>query len=245
MSTPLNVPVTPSPAGTWPRSVTGTLAGPPLTGLAGPAAPVANTTDPLESPAPAGTRADTRTTRDAPGARLNFDGETLPNGTADDTDAPNRTVPAVPPALAVSLKITAVQLPAAGRRTCALPYPLTPCGSESAASLPAGSTRMTRTLAFGSLAAEALAAEALAGQAIDAFSTAAPRGTLKVTDPELAGTPAQLVKCGLLASDSVTVAFVIAEAPPRPRPLAVTVLAVQAVLVTVTGHDAAAPGLPV
>ena len=77
--------------------------------------------DPLESPAPAGTRADTRTTPDAPGASTSFDGDTVPNGLAADTDAPKRTAPAVPPALAVSLKITAVQVPAAGCSTCALP----------------------------------------------------------------------------------------------------------------------------
>ncbi len=87
-------------------------------------------------------------------------------------------------------------------------------------------------------------ADALAGQAIDAFSSAGPRGTLNFTDPELDAAPAQFVKCGLLASDSVTVAFLTTEAPPKPRPVTVTVCAVQAALVTVTGHDAAAPGLP-
>ena len=163
----------------------------------------------------------------------------MPNDCADDTDAPNRTVPAVPPALAVSLKITAVQVPAAGCSTCALPYPPTPCGSECAASLPAGSTRMTRTLAF-----RFPLADALVGQAIDAFSSARPRGTLNFTVPKLDAAPAQFVKCGLLASDSVTVACLTTDPPLNPRPDTATACAVCAVLVTVTDHDAVAPGLP-
>ena len=167
------------------------------------------------------------------------DGDTVPNGCADDTDAPKRTVPAVPPALAVSLKITAVQLPAAGCSTCALPYPPTPCGSECAASLPAGSTRMTRTLAF-----RFPVPDTLAGQAIDAFSRSWPRGTLNFTVPKLDAVPAQFVNCGLFASDSVTVACLTTEPAPKPRPDTATVCAARAALVTVTDHDAAAPGLP-
>src|SRR6185437_7137885 len=124
VSTPLNVPVTPRPILSCPRSVTGTLTGPP------PAAPVSNTTDPLESPAPAGTRADTHTTPEAPGARTSFDGDTVANDRVADTDAPNRTVPVVPPFAFALLEITAVHVPAAGCSTCALPYPPTPCGSE-------------------------------------------------------------------------------------------------------------------
>jgi hypothetical protein len=48
----------------------------------------------------------------------------------------------------------------------------------------------------------------------------------------------------LLASDSVTVAFLTADPPLNPRPDTATVCAVRAALVTVTDHDAVAPGLP-
>ena len=137
---------------------------------------MAKTTAPLESPAPPGTVAVTRITRDAPGASTSEDGDTVPNGRVDATDAPNCTFPVVPPAVAASLKITAVQVPAAGCSTCALPYPPLPCGSESRRAGCAGSTRTNLTCAAG-LADWA----AVAGQAIDALSSAAPRGTVKRT----------------------------------------------------------------
>src|ERR1700727_583376 len=127
VSTPLNFPVDPSPTGTRPRRVTGTLTGPP------PAGPVLNSIVPLGSPAPAGTTADTRTVFDAPGASVSDDGETDPKPAVRATDAPKRTFPTVPPAVDVSLKISAVHVPAAGCSTCALPKPSTPCGSECAA----------------------------------------------------------------------------------------------------------------
>ncbi|MGH3280710.1 MAG: hypothetical protein ACRDNW_16455 [Trebonia sp.] len=155
--------------------MTGTLTGSPP---AEPAGPAVKTRDPLESPAPTGTRADRCTTAEAPGARTSFDGDTVPNGSARDTEARSRTAAAVPPAAAVPLEITAVQVPAAGCSTCAVPYPLAPCGSECAASFPDGSTRMTRTRAFWSFD-EGLRA----GQEIDAFSSAAPRGTANFTVP--------------------------------------------------------------
>src|SRR5579859_2476906 len=141
-----------------------------------PACPVAKTTAPLESPAPPGTVAVTRITRDAPGTSTSEDRDTVPNGRVFATEAPNCTRPVVPPAAAASLKITAVQVPGAGCSTCAAPYPPLPRGSESAASRCAGPTRMNLTRAAG------LAVwDAAAGQAIDASSRASWRGTVKRT----------------------------------------------------------------
>src|SRR5450756_510904 len=172
VSTPLNVPPLPSPAAIVPRSVTGTVTAPPAD------RPPSSTTAPLESPAPDGTTAETRIVADAPGARESVDGDTVPKDFPRETDAPNRTFPFVPPAFCASLKITAVQVPAAGCSTWALPYPPTPCGSECAASRPAGSTRMSLTRLF-----RLAASDAFAGQAIEVSSTACPEGTLKVTAP--------------------------------------------------------------
>ena len=76
---------------------------------------------PLESPAPAGTTADTRTVLEAPGASVTDDGDTDPNDEVRATDAPNRTAAAVPPAVDSPLKISAVHAPAAGCSTWALP----------------------------------------------------------------------------------------------------------------------------
>ena len=76
---------------------------------------------PLESPAPAGTTDDTRTTAEAPGFSVSAAGDTDPNAEVRATDAPNRTAAAVPPAADVSLKISAVHVPAAGCSTWALP----------------------------------------------------------------------------------------------------------------------------
>src|ERR1700733_994635 len=115
LSTPLNVPLVPSPTSTRPRRVTGTLTGPP------PAGAAANSIAPLESPAPAGTTADTRTALEAPGASVTDDGDTDPNDEVRATDAPNRTAAAVPPAVDSSLKMSAVHAPAAGCSTWALP----------------------------------------------------------------------------------------------------------------------------
>ena len=75
----------------------------------------------MSRPRPAGTTADTRTVADAPGFSVSDDGDTDPNDEVRATVAPNRTAPAVPPAVDVSLKISAVHVPAAGCSTCALP----------------------------------------------------------------------------------------------------------------------------
>ena len=52
------------------------------------------------------------------------------------------------------------------------------------------------------------------------------------------------MKCELVASESVTAAFLIVVPPLNHRPDTATVCAVCAALVTVTDHDAVAPGLP-
>src|ERR1700761_2055587 len=169
VSTPLNVPVTPRPVFTSPRSVTGTLTASPA---------LDSTSEPLESPDPAAALAVTCTVPDAPGASVSEAGDTVPKVVRCAVVAPNCTGPAVPPSLAVLLKITAVQVPAAGRSPWVLPYPPTPWGRECPASLPDGLTRMTLTRAFR---LEDWAE--LAGQAIDAFSRACPAGTVNCTVP--------------------------------------------------------------
>jgi hypothetical protein len=103
------------------------------------------TIEPLTSPDPAGTTALTVTVADCPGRSLTRDGVTDPKGPGVDTDAPNRTVPVVPFADDAELMTIAVHVPGDGRRTDALPYPLTPCGSDCPASRPSGSIRSNRT----------------------------------------------------------------------------------------------------
>src|SRR5258708_5569515 len=106
-----------------PRSVTGIDVGPFA---------AFSTISPLVSPAPAGTRARTVTVAECPGRTRANAGVTGPNGTSFAPDRVTEPFPVVPWPGAASLMITAVQLPACGWITSAVPYPLSPCGYGTA-----------------------------------------------------------------------------------------------------------------
>ena len=94
------------------------------------------------------------------------------------------TVPFVPPTVATSLKMTPVQVPAAGSRTSTLPKFPGPCGSECAANRPRGSTRISRTREFSPVWHAVCRQKAgLPGQAMEATSRCWPGRTVKWKTP--------------------------------------------------------------
>src|SRR5579863_4605460 len=122
------------------RSVTGTEVAPLRSDR--------TTIEPLESPGDDGVVALTVKVLLWPGASSASDGETEPNGTACSVATRQGTVPLVPPSEATSPKMTPVHRPGTGSTTSTLPKLPGPCGSECAASLPRGSTRIIRTREF-------------------------------------------------------------------------------------------------
>ena len=83
-----------------------------------------------------------------PGASTASDGDTEPNPMVCSVATRQGTAPLVPPSAATSPKMTPVHRPGAGSTTSTLPKLPGPCGSECAASLPSGSTRIIRTREF-------------------------------------------------------------------------------------------------